>query len=191
MDREAAWFLVDACLKAPAGRDRSISAHLLWEVGWWRALTEDMAERIAAVLPGWIAEVTSDDVYGIQWLLAGLRSNFPELHGAVSSAVRPEDIARQFQEHGSPDSGESWGRLLRELAHAQGVDTKTWATGFQDAVDTDRVGAWVRSASGASSLRGNAELADALGFFAPRVAAVIVRAMTPALIDRLQQDVVK
>lgn len=108
LDGDTASFLVDTCLAIPAGRERSIAAYLLWELGWWHALSRPMAEAIAAVVPAWISEVTSADVYGVRRLLGGLRSNFPDLHGAVSAQVQPEDVARLVGEHGNPGSGESW-----------------------------------------------------------------------------------
>src|SRR5205823_12347005 len=48
---------------------------------------------------------------------------------------------------------------------------------------------WVRTAPSSASLRGNVELAQDLCFLAPRLAAAVLEAMTPALADRLAEDV--
>ncbi len=189
LDEEAASFLVERCLAAAAGRDRNIAAYLLWEIGWWHALSDSTAEKVAHVLPAWLCEVTSEDVFGIQWLLGGMRSNFPKLHGTISSKVTPEEVARRLEKYGSCDAGEDWGRLIAELAHAEGIDTQAWAIAFQETVDTDRVAAWVRDARGDSGLGGPVELANDLAWLAPRLAAVVVAAMTPALANRLERDV--
>lgn len=188
LDEEVAWILVEDCLAAPCGRDRNIAAYLLWEIEWWHALTQTMADKVSAVLPKWILEATSEDVHGIRWLMGGLRSNFPQLHGVVSSRVAPGDFARRLEEYGTPDAGEAWGNLISELAHAHEVDTETWASRFQETLDADRVATWVRSAPGSASLRGSVELVQDLMGIAPRVAAVLVAAMTPALLSRLERD---
>lgn len=189
LNDEVARFLVDTCLATPAGRDRSTAAYMLWEIEWWRALSREMAEEVASVLTSWIAEVTSEDVAGIAWLLGGLRSNFPALHGEISSSVSPEEIAERLQVHGSASVGESWGRLVVELAQAEGVDTQAWATRFEEATDLDKVSEWVGQDPEPPSLFGNAELVHQLAFTVPRVAAAVVTAMTPALIARLERDV--
>ena len=188
LDEKAASFLVERCLAAVAGRDRNIAAYLLWEIGWWHALDVSTAETVADVLPGWLGEVSSDDVYGIQWLLSGIRSDFPELHGFISSKVAPEGIARRLETYGSCDAGDDWGRLIGELAHAKGINTRAWAAAFQQTVDADMVAAWVREARGDSSVSGPVELANDLAWLAPRLAADVVIALTPALAVRLERD---
>jgi len=189
LDEQTAEFLADACLVASPGRERSIAAYLLWEIGWWRALSTTLAERVAAALPGWILAVTSDDVFGLRWVLSGLRSQYPELHGAVSAQVAPEDVAERLADHGTPETGEDWGHLLTELAHAHGADSDTWGSRFQDMIDTDRLVAWVASAPPGASIRGNAELVHHLAWLAPRAAAAALTAITPTLSRRLEQDV--
>jgi hypothetical protein len=191
LDPGAARFLVDTCLAAPAGPERNIAAHLLWEVNWWGALDQSLAEMVAATLPKWILEITSDDVYGVRWLLGGLRSSFRELHGNVSARVAPEDVARRLLEHGSPREGEGWGNLLAELANAERTDPRAWADRFRDTVDAGRLAVWARSNAGESSLYGDIELVQDLAGLAPELAAVVVEAMAPMLIDLLERDVAR
>ncbi len=188
LDNEATQLLVNRSLAVPAGKERNIAAYLLWELGWWRALSRPMEEQIAAVIPTWVSETTSDDVYGIQWLLSGFRSNSPDLHALISTLVEPELVARRVAEHGSAESGESWGDLIVELAHAEGIDAENWAARFEDALDTDSVVAWVQQANGAWRLRGAAEFANDLLGLAPRTAAAVVTAMMPVLSARLERD---
>lgn len=185
LDDDVAWFLVRASIDAPAGRERNIAAYLLWEIGWWDALTQPMADRIAENLPVWLLEATSDDVYGLHWLLAGLRSDFPSVHAAVSTRVDPADLARRLAEHGTPVVGEDWGRLVTELANAEGVDHQAWGVRFQGAVAIDRLTSWVGSASPSSSLRGLVSLAADLVFLGPLIAAAIIEAVTPSLAERI------
>lgn len=189
LDEAVAEVLIRSCLAAPAGRERNIGAYLLWEVWWWRAMTARMAEEVASTLPGWLRETTSADVYGLAWLLGGLRSGFEELHGEVSTKVSPEAVAERLTDYGTADAGEDWGRLIGELAHARGIDSAEWGQKFEAAVDVDRIAAQVSEARPESSLRGPIELVHNLVWLAPRLAAAVVRATTPALARRLETDI--
>ena len=185
LDDDVAWFLIQASIDAPAGRERNIAAYLLWEIGWWHALTEPMAQQIAVNLPGWILDATSDDVYGLRWLLGGLRSNFPDIHAAISTRVDPADLARQLAVHGTPEAGEDWGRVIAEIAHAVGVNHEAWGARFQDAAAIDQLTSWIASAPSTNSLSGIIHLSEDLAFLSPLVAAAIIEAATPALAERI------
>jgi hypothetical protein len=189
LDETIANAIVEGCLLAPAGRERNVAAYLLWEVGWWRALTPSMAQQVAERLPVWLREISSADVYGLAWLLGGLRSGFEDLHSEVSRQVQPEDVAVMLGERADSETGEDWGRLISELAHAKGIDTPGWGLKFDAATDADRVARRIVAASAGSSLRGSVELVDDLVWLAPRVAAAIVRAATPAMASRLESDI--
>jgi hypothetical protein len=185
LDEDVAWFLIGACIDASAGRERNIAAYLLWEIGWWKALTEPMAERIAENLPPWLREASSEDAYGLQWLLGGLRSDFPTIHGIVSRTVDPADIAHRLAEYGTPETGEEWGRVIAELANAESVDRQTWGARFQEAAAIDRLKGWIASAPPTSRLYGIVHLSADLAFLSPMVAAEIIEAVTPALAERI------
>jgi hypothetical protein len=184
LDEEVATFLTTLSLAAPAGQDRNIASYLLWEVGWWRALTEPLAEAIAERLRGWLLEATADDVYGLAWLLGGLRTDFPTIHAAVSESVDPGIIGRRLSMQGTPESGEHWGWIVSELAHAEGIAHEAWATQFESGLDIQQVCRWTSSAS-EDALYGIAHLVEDLMFLAPATAASIIQAATPALSGRL------
>ena len=188
LDETATLSLLERSLLVPAGRERGIAAYLIWELSWWKVLNRPMAEKVADVVPMWVFETTSADVEGIRWLLGGLRSAFPAIHGVISSRIQPEDVAERIAEHASGESGASWGDLITELAYAESVDTGVWAARFETALNTDAVIAWIQEDDAASSLRGSVEFVKSLAGLAPQLASVLVAAMAPSLSARLEND---
>lgn len=201
VDEQVAAVLVEEeALAAPAGEERNVAAYLIWVVSWFQALSRPLAEQVAAVLPGWIAEVTSDDVFGLTWLLGALRSRHADLHLQVGAAVAPSVLAERLAAHGSLRAGESWGRLFSELAPPVAVGSRAgedpeeaeqadrWADAFARRLDHDRLASWVRDGADPSTLRDGAELAKDLAFTVPSAATAVIGALTPALSARLESD---
>ena len=200
VDEQVAARLVEEALAAPAGEERNVAAYLIWVVSWYHALSRPLAEQAAAVLPRWIDEVSSDDVFGLTWLLGALRSRHADLHLEVGAAVAPSVLAERLAAHGSLRAGESWGRLLHELAPPVAVGTPVgehpedaeeadrWADAFARTLDHDRLASWVRDGADPSTLRDGAELAEDLSFTVPTAAAAVIVALTPALSARLESD---
>jgi hypothetical protein len=180
--------VVRRCLDAPMGRDRNVAAYLVWEIDWLHALTPTSANAVASRMPGWIREVTADDVYGVSWLLSGLRSDTPSRIAAISADVDPEAIAARLADHGTPESGEEWARLLLDLARAHPIGIEAWRGRFAAALDVPRIATWAARDGSPYGSRGVIELTEALVGLAPDMAAVMVVAIAPALRRRLESD---
>lgn len=132
-------------------------------------MTSELSQEVVNAAPLWIRGVTELDVYGVQWLLAGLRATMPDQPAGISGRVDPADVAGRLQEHVSARSVASWGRLIQELAAAQGVDRDAWGKRFESALDAVRMAEWVRSCPSSEGLRDIVELIDDLVFVAPAV----------------------
>ncbi len=128
--------VVEEASSAAPGRARHIAGKMIWEVGWWSAMTDELADKVEHILIAWLPEMTSDDVHGIYQAYSAL-SRYLSHAGRVSASNEPEQIAAIVSEHVDVTWGHDWGWLLGWLAGADGIDTDEWRARFADALDLD------------------------------------------------------
>lgn len=188
LTEEIVSLLIDRSLSAARGSDRGIAAYLLWELGWWQAMRQEQADQVGDALRSWIEECTSEEVWGIRWLLGGLRSNFEVTHARICQTVRPEILATRLSAFGTVSSADDWAHVVREIAQAKEVDRTEWGRRLDVAVDSNELESWTAKATPDESVRGLVELASTLAFIAPNSAIATITAITPAVVGRLEVD---
>ena len=169
-----------------AGRDRRIAGNMIWEVGWWGAMTDELADKVEHLLIAWLPEMTSDDVHGIYQAYNAL-SRYSSHAGRVSASVSPEQIAAIVSHHVDVAWGHDWGWLLGSLAGADGIDAPQWRTRFAAALDlemlTERVATGV-----ADKIPGAVDFVHSLTQLAPFASSECIRAITPEVVRLIESD---
>jgi hypothetical protein len=179
--------IIQECLAAPPGRDRSIAGATIWELGWWRALDDEAARQVAERLITWIPELSSGEIYGVEQAVTALKNWNEEALQAVGSNVAPEDLGQVVSEHVDARWGRDWGQLILAIMHASGLDEAEWGARFGDALNTDRYVARL-SDGAADALWGFVDLVHALSGLLPRLGARCIRAATPTIVEQVETD---
>lgn len=179
--------VVEEASTSAAGRERHIAGNVIWEVEWWWAMTDELADKVEQVLLAWLPEMTSEDVHGIYQAYGALNRHSSAHAGRVSGSVAPEQIAAIVSEHVDVARGHDWGWLLGWLAGAEGIDTDEWRRRFADALDlevlVDRVTTGV-----ADKIFGAVDFIHALTQLAPLASAGCIRAITPDVARLIESD---
>lgn len=183
---EVARAVVGEASTAASGRDRRIAGNMLWEVGWWGAMTDELADKVEHILIGWLPEMSSDDVHGIYQAYSAL-SRYRAHAGRVSASVSPEQIAAIVSHRVDVAWGHEWGWLLGWLAGADGVDSRQWRTRFADALDLEPLIERVRTGV-ADKIPGAVDFVHSLTGLAPFASSQCIRAIVPEVVRLIESD---
>lgn len=178
--------VVEEASTAAAGRDRRIAGNMISEVGWWWALTDELADRVEDILIAWLPEMTSDDVHGIYRAYSAL-SRYSSHAGRVSASVSPEQIAAIVSHHVDVAWGHDWGWLLGWLAGADGIDSRQWRTRFAAALDLEMLIEQVTTGL-AGKIPGAVDFVHSLTQLAPFASSECIRAITPEVVRLIESD---
>lgn len=161
-----------------------LRALILWTADRWRPLPQDTWVRIGQWMPRWIQDATDQSAYGIHWLLNGLRGNDKELHQRVCIEVGLARLINRMLDVATGKYIGGWQDLVSELCQVGWDTIQAWTNAVSDNVDLRQVQAWVdREMPKSESLHGWAELSQRLWTVSSDMVAIIVRAMTPRLIQ--------
>jgi hypothetical protein len=178
--------VVEEASTAVAGHDRHIAGNMIWEVGWWWAMSDELADKVEQILVAWLPEMTSDDVHGIYQAYNAL-SRYNSHAGRVSASIAPEQIAAIVSDHVDVTRGHDWGWLLGGLAAAHGIDSRQWRARFAAALDVDllveRVAAGV-----ANKIPGAVDFVHSLTQLAPLASAECIRSIAPEVVRLIESD---
>jgi len=178
--------VVEEVSTAAAGRDRQIAGNMIWEVGWWWALTNEIADKVEHILIAWLPEMTSDDVHGIYQAYSAL-SRHSSHAGRVSASATPEQIAAIVSRHVDVARGHDWGWLLGWLAGADGIDSRQWRTRFAAALDLELL--VERVATGvADKVPGAVDFVHSLTQLAPLASSECIRSIAPEVVRLIESD---
>jgi hypothetical protein len=100
---------------ADRGAERGLGLYLIWCIDFPGSLSTETMDRVAGLLTEWIPDVRSDEVYGVQWMLSGLRSSHPETYQRVRSSVSAQALGAVLSRNGSRGPAQDWARLISEL----------------------------------------------------------------------------
>jgi hypothetical protein len=178
--------VVEEASTATAGRDRHIAGSMIWEVEWWGAMTDALADKVEHILIAWLPEMTSDDVHGIYRAYSAL-SRHGSHAGRVSRSITPEHVAAIVSEHVDVAWGDDWGWLLGWLAGADGIDSNLWRTRFSDALNLDLLVERVTTGV-ADKIPGAVDFIHSLTQLAPLASGQCIRAITPEVARLIESD---
>jgi hypothetical protein len=178
--------VVEEASTATAGRDRHIAGNMIWEVGWWGAMTDALADKVEHILIAWLPEMTSDDAHGIYQAYSAL-SRYSSHAGRVSASITPEHVAAIVSEHVDVAWGHDWGWLLGWLAGADGIDSDRWRTRFAAALDLDLLVERVTNGV-ADKIHGAVDFIHSLTQLAPLASAECIRSITPEVARLIESD---
>ena len=161
-----------------------LRALVLWTADRWRPLPEETWDRIGEWMPQWIQDATDQSAYGIHWLLNGLRGNDQDLHRRVCIEVGLARLINRMLDVATGKYIGGWEELVSELCQIDWDTMQAWAAAVSDNVDLRKVEAWVdREMPKSESLHGWAELSQRLWAVSSDMVTIIVRAMTPRLVQ--------
>jgi hypothetical protein len=178
--------VVEEASSASAGRDRRIGGSMIWEVEWWGAMTDALANKVEHILIAWLPEMTSDDVNGIYRAYSALGRHRSHT-GRISQSITPERVAAIVSEHVDVAWGHAWGWLLGWLAGADGIDSDLWRTRFADALNLDLLIERVTN-SVTNEISGAVDFIHFLTGLAPLASAECIRAITPEVARLIESD---
>jgi hypothetical protein len=165
-------------------QSRGLRALILWTADRWHPLPQDTWVRIGQWMPPWIEDATDQSAYGIHWLLNGLRGNDKELHQRVCIEVGLARLINRMLDVATGNYIGGWQDLVSELCQVDWDTMEAWTNAVSDNVDLQQVQAWVdREMPKSESLHGWAELSQRLWTVSSDMVTIIVRAMTPRLVQ--------
>jgi hypothetical protein len=161
-----------------------LRALVLWTAERWRPLPQETWGRIGQWMPRWIQDATDQSAYGIHWLLNGLRGNDKDLHQRVCIEVGLARLINRMLDVATGKYIGGWQDLLSELCQVDWDTIQAWTNAVSENVDLRKVEAWVdREMPKSESLHGWAELSQRLWTVSTDMVTIIVRAMTPRLVQ--------
>ena len=161
-----------------------LRALILWTADRWHPIPQDTWVRLGQWMPRWIQDATDQSAYGIHWLLNGLRGNDKELHQRVCIEVGLARLINRMLDVATGKYIGGWQDLVSELCQVDWETIQVWTNEVSDNVDLQQVQAWVeREMPKSESLHGWAELSQRLWTVASDMVTIIVRAMTPRLVQ--------
>lgn len=188
LDDDTITILVGQALAAQPGPDRSVAGRILAEVS--RYFDRRHWECIAATITAWLPELTSEEVYGVRWILNYFRQDETrDLHREIGNSISPSAIADMLSTRGTRPTARAWSELLNELAPAHdSEDHATWSAAFAAAVDVEALEVWLGAIDADSHPGEVYDLIDTLAAHAPSIATLALQACADHIKTSLEND---
>jgi len=182
VDQVVLGHLVQRLLNADAA-DVGVRALVVWAAQRWQPISQNDWARIVERMPGWILRATDETVYGLHWLLNGLRGADSESHQRVCVEVGLHRLISRMVEVATGEYVGSWESLISEVCQVDSATMNQWSVDLSQEVAVDNFAEWVsRETSTSPSPRGWADLAQRLWGVSSVLVAIIIRSITPQLI---------
>ena len=192
LDNEVERSLLEQCQSAPAGTERGTAIYLLWMLDFNRTMSTAAAEELTDSIIEWLPGLAAEEIYGLRWLLGGLRSGHAACHARVGAAAEASMVADRLCRVGSRANAGNWAGVLRELSPRFGEpDWLVWRDQFSATVNRDLLTAWLTDTDSDSRPYEVYEFIARLTEISPDVAEVAATACAPEIIHWFETDLVE